>query len=224
MRSNSLVTAEYRNGRTVLSDLRSEPPVSLRPTRRGVAVVGSAAGPVGGDHAGLVIDVGAGASLRMEPIAATMLFPGRCGEQSRQDITIKVGESGHLQWCGQPMLSIIGSRHVQRVRIELAATATLDYFDWIVLGRSHESGGYLDTELRVVRGDSVVVQQHQVYDTSQAGWATSAGLGGFDEVTQHLRVGPMAGPTTVRSSGPKVEMSTPVMDDVELNVSLSRRG
>lgn len=223
MKSNSLVTAQHRNGRTILSDLRSDPPISLRPTRRGVAIVGSAAGPVGGDDVTLVIDVGVKASLCMEPIAATMLFPGRCGEQSTQDITIKVGESGHLQWCGQPMLSIVGSRHVQRVHIDLAATATLDYLDWIVMGRSRESGGHLDTELRVVRDGSVILHQRQVYDASDAGWATSAGLGGFDEVKQHLRVGPVAGPTDVVSSPLKLDLSTPVMDDVELKVSLSRR-
>ncbi len=223
MKSHSLVVARHRDGQTILSDLRSEPPISLRPTRRGVAVVGSAAGPVGGDDAALVIEVGAHASLCMEPIAATMLFPGRCGEGSRQNIRIQVGESGHLQWCGQPMLSVIGSRHVQRVQIDLAATATLDYLDWIVMGRSSEAGGRLDTELRVVREDSVILHQRQVYDAFEPGWATSAGLGRYDEVKQHLRVGPVARSTKVVSSPLQVEMVTPVLDDVELKVTLSRR-
>lgn len=223
MKSTARVAAEYRDGRTVLTNLRSDPPISLRPTKRGVAIVGSAAGPVGGDDVGLEIDVGVEASLRIEPVAASLLFPGLRGEQSTQDITIRVHSSGHLEWQGQPMVSIVGSRHVQRVHIELAASATLDFLDWIVMGRTREPGGHLDTELRVVRGGRVLLHQRQVYDPELAGSTTSAGLGGFDEVKQHLRVGPSAAAVPVDKNPTKFDLSAPLASDAHLHVSVSKR-
>lgn len=222
MKSASLVVAEERNGRTILADLRSEPPLSLRPTRCGVAMVGSAAGPVGGDEVSLRVDVGSGASLHMEAIAATMVFPGRGGSASHQSISIRVEEGGHLRWCGQPLLSVVRSTHTQNVTIELAPTATLDWVDSVVLGRSGEPPGVLDTMFRVVRAGSVVLHQRQLYDPESPSWSTTAGLGGFHEVRQRVLIGPAAQPASVDSAPGHIEMTTPISHDISLNVGVSK--
>lgn len=222
MKSTSLVRAAWQGGRTVIEDLRSEPPVTLRPTRTGIALVGSAAGPVGGDESSLTVEVGSGASLTVEAVAATMLFPGRDGGVSRQIITIRVGESGHLDWIAQPLLSVVGSNHVQRVKIELASTATLNFHDWIVLGRSEESGGYLEAQIRVERGGRPLLHQHQVFDPESPGFATTASTGGFRHFQQHLTVGPVATETKTVTSPDEVEMRVPLADDVELATALTR--
>ena len=223
MRSSSIVHAAWRGGRTIIEELRSEPPVTLRPTRTGIALVGSAAGPVGGDESELVVDVGAGASLAIEAVAATMVFPGSAGLQSRQDINIRVGDAGHLDWIAQPLLSIVGSDHVQMVQIDLAPTATINFHEWIALGRTAEPGGYLQTELRVVRGGSAVFHQQQVFEPDAPEFATTAGIGGFSQFEQRLAVGPIAGDPKSLVSEDSVEMSVPLTPDVELKTFCRRR-
>ncbi len=221
MRSSSFVRAAWRGGRTVIDELRSEPPVTIRPTRTGIALVGSAAGPVGGDASELVVEVGDNASLAVEAIAATMVFPGATGLRSQQDIVICVGESAHLDWIAQPLLSVVGSKHLQRVRIELAATATMNFHEWIMLGRTSEPGGFLQTELRVERAGTIVLQQEQVYDPTAPEFATSAAAGGFRCFQQQLAVGPPAGPAKVVTSTEALEMRMPLASDIELATSVS---
>lgn len=223
MKAQSTIATVWQGGRTVLQDIRSEPPLTVRPTRAGVALVGSAAAPVGGDELFLGVDVGDGCSLFVEQVAATMVFPGPAGDQSHQDITISVGESAHLHWSGQPLISVVGSRHVQRVTINLAPTATLDYVEALTLGRSNERPGYLDTELRVVRSGVPLLHQRQIFGAEHDSGLTSAAIGAFDQVQHHLVVGPHAGPAKSVVSAMAMEMRTPVADDTELRVSISKR-
>lgn len=224
MKSSASVVAENRAGRTILADMRSEPPVSLRPTRRGVALVGSAAGPVGGDEISMTVDVGADASLYLEAIAATMVFPSPTKASSHQDLLIRVADGGHLEWQGQPILPISGSLHVQRVRIELAATATLEFVDSVALGRTGQESGRLDAEIRVVRGGHAVLHQRQIYDPADPGWNTTANLGGFRHVRQHLVIGPAARAPEVVTNESGLSMRAAVQPDVELSVIVSHDG
>lgn len=224
MKSSASIVAENRDGQTILADMRSEPPVSLRPTRRGVALVGSAAGPVGGDEISMTVEVGTDASLYLEAIAATMVFPSPTKASSLQDLRISVDEGGHLEWQGQPILPILGSVHVQRVTIELAATATLEFVDSVALGRSGQEPGLLDAEIRVVRGGQAVLHQRQIYDSTDPGWGTTASLGGFRHVRQHLVIGPAARVPEVVTSKSRMFMRTAVQPDVELTVIVSHDG
>jgi len=151
-----------------------------------------------------------------------MLFPGPDGQRSHQDITIEVGERGHLDWLAQPLLSVAGSNHVQRVTIKLAAFATMNFHEWVVLGRTGESGGYLETELRVEREGRALMHQHQIFDPEAPEFMTSAGTGGFRQFQQHLSVGPMANEAKTLTSPTAVEMVVALADDVELNTALTR--
>lgn len=223
MRSVSRVAAEVRSGGTILTELRSEPPLTIRPTRDGIALVGSAAAPVGGDESTLELDVGDGAELFVEAVAATIVYPGRDQRPSRQSISIRVGERGHLNWSSQPVISVRRSHHIQRVTIDLASTATLHFDDWLALGRSGEPSGVVDTELRVTRGGRPLLHQRQIIDPLDPRSQTTAGHGGFDQIRQQVVVGGDASETKAVVAQHHAEMRTPLADDAELTLSLSRR-
>ncbi len=75
MRAAARVEVARRDGRDVLVDVRSEPPLALRRVGDRVLLVGSAAAPVGGDELALDVVVGPGARLSLGSVAATMAWP-----------------------------------------------------------------------------------------------------------------------------------------------------
>lgn len=230
MKATALVVAELRNGRTVLTDLRSEAPIALREAGRRegsssggtqrLSMLGSAAGPVGGDELVMAVRVGAGASLSIEAIAATMVFPATSGAVSRQHIDIAVGPEGHLRWAGQPLLVIAGGHHEQTIRIELGDGARLDFLDEVALGRTNEPPGRLDAHLRVERNGLPLLDQRQRYDPSDPAWLTTAGVGSFRHVRHHLTVGRPADPLDVSVGPARAAARFPLDDDAELTLSL----
>lgn len=224
MRSTSHVEAVRSNGRTILADLRSEPPVALRPTSQGLAIVGSAAAPVGGDDLALTVEIGAGATLLIAGVAAAMVWPGVGSAPSSQTLAIRVAAGGNLRWIGQPLVPVRGCHHVQRTTIELATDATLDFSEQLELGRSNEPPGVLDTRLRIERDGAPLLDHHQVYDPNSAGWRTSAGLGGLRSVQHRLVVGPPAAPSTTAVTETRRGAQIPLADDVQLTIELRTRG
>jgi urease accessory protein len=128
------------------------------------ALVSSQAGPLGGDHDRVRLRVGAGATLVMEPIAATLALPGR----SRLELEATVDAGGRLVLDEPPLIVAEGAQVVRRGRLELAAGAVAAVRDIVVLGRSGERPGRLDSSL----------------------WAT---LDGRPLLHDALRVGPDAG-------------------------------
>jgi urease accessory protein len=213
-----------RNSRTVIDDLRSEPPVSLRETAAGLAVVGSAAGPVGGDDLMMSVDVGVGATLRVEGVAASMVWPGPTGMPSRQGLHLRVDRGGHLEWIGQPVLVVQQAHHIQETIIELGPEATLEFHDEVALGRSGELPGRLDARLRVVRDGVVLIDQHQIHDPNDPGWSTSAGAGGLRHILHHLVIGQESEPVATTVSPDRACARFPVGADAELSISLGADG
>lgn len=220
MKASALVVAELRNGRTVLTDLRSEPPIALRETARGLSMLGSAAGPVGGDELAMAVRIGAGASLCIETVAATMVFPSPTGAVSTQRLDIQIEAGGHLRWAGQPLLVIEGGRHEQTTTIALEQGAQLDFLDEVALGRTSEPPGRLDARLRVVRNGEPLIDQRQVYDPGDPAWNTTAGLGGFRHVRHHLVVGRRTRDPVVTVEPDVAAARFALADDVELTITL----
>lgn len=225
MKASALVVAELRNGRTVLTDLRSEAPMALRETGQAgamprVSMLGSAAGPVGGDELTMSVRVGAGASLCLEAIAATMVFPAMSGVVSKQLLDIEIEAGGYLRWAGQPLLVIEGGNHEQAIYIRLGEGAQLDFLDEVAMGRTGEHPGRLDAHLRVEREGVPLVDQRQVYDPTSPAWMTTAGVGAFRHVRHRLVVGRPAEPIAVALDGSVAAARFPLADDVELAITL----
>src|SRR5262245_215860 len=85
-------------GRTVLTELRSRPPLTLRAGLDGVQLVGSSAGPLQGDRLHLDVALADGADLRMGSVAAMLVQPGVVDQPSRLAIDVTVGAGASLTW------------------------------------------------------------------------------------------------------------------------------
>jgi urease accessory protein len=107
-----------------------------------VALVPVQAGPLDGDHDEIRLHVGAGCTLVLVPIAATLALPGT----SRLDLHATV--EGALVLDEPPLIVAEGAHVTRRTRIELAAGAVATVTDIVVLGRAGEGPGRLDSVLR----------------------------------------------------------------------------
>jgi urease accessory protein len=107
-----------------------------------VALVPVQAGPLNGDHDRIRLHVGAGCTLVLVPIAATLALPGI----SRLDLHATV--EGALRLDEPPLIVAEGADVTRRTRIELARNAVATVKDIVVLGRAGEGPGRLDSELR----------------------------------------------------------------------------
>jgi urease accessory protein len=111
------------------------------------AFVPTQAGPLAGDHDAARIVVGPGATLVVEPVAATLALPGRALTTSQLDVTVAAG--GRLVLDEGPLIVAAGATVQRRCTIELAAGAVAALRETLVLGRDGEPPGALDSSLRV---------------------------------------------------------------------------
>jgi urease accessory protein len=123
----------------------------LRKTAGALHIVGSAAGPVGGDRTDLDVEVTAGATLVVRTVAAQLVFPGARGEPSHAATTAVVGPGATLRWLPEPVVAVRGADHRSDTRIAMAGDAVLVWRDIAVLGRHDEASGSLRQRLRVDR-------------------------------------------------------------------------
>jgi urease accessory protein len=129
--------------------LRSDPPLTLRRTADGLHIVGSAAGPVGGDQIDLDVELAAGASLSVRSVAAQLVFPGPRRQPSRATTRVALGADAVLRWLPEPVVAVRGADHRAVTRITMADRASVLWRDIAVLGRHDEESGSLRQRLRV---------------------------------------------------------------------------
>ena len=125
-------------------------PRTLRTSADGarIALVGTTALLLAGDHVRIGIDVGPGCHLEMVDTAGTVAYDGRGGTSSwTVDITVADGAS--LIWKAEPFVVADGADVVRTTRVGLAATGTALLRETLVLGRSGERGGALWSSTRV---------------------------------------------------------------------------
>ena len=161
----AIATAAAPHGRTTLSTLRSDPPLTLRRTGPGrVHLISTAAGPLGGDDLALDIDVAAGTTLEVRSVAATVVLPGE-GGPSRMVVTARVGPGAVLRFTPEPTVLAAGCDHRIEVRLSLAATASVLWREEVVLGRHGETPGRCRTRFDAeVDGAPLLRQQLAVGD------------------------------------------------------------
>src|SRR4051812_23277812 len=152
MRARARLAAEFRDGRTVLSELRSAAPLTLLPQRsllrRGTAaavvhLVSSATAPLGGDDLALEVRVGPGAHLQLRGIAATLALPGHSGERSHASITFDIDVNATVEFLPEPTVVTSRASHSSRFTAQLADSARLRQREVLVLGRIGEQAGSL---------------------------------------------------------------------------------
>lgn len=118
-------------------------------------VLPTQAGPLSGDHDRVRIVVGAGATLVVRPVTATLALPGAA--RTRLELDIEVGAGGRLV-LEDPALIVAAGADVERTTtVALAVGAVVALRDTIVLGRAGEPGGRVISTLRVGDGEGVVL-------------------------------------------------------------------
>lgn len=120
-------------------------------------MIGTAAGPVGGDHLTLDVQVSTRSTLSLRSVAASMVFPGPSKLSSRTEVNIDVAHDGSLSWLPEPTVLVRGCDHVADTTIALASTTSLVWREELVLGRWGETSGSVQQHLRVTRAGRVMV-------------------------------------------------------------------
>ena len=119
------------------------------------ALLATQAGPLAGDRDSVRIIVGAGATLVVEPVAATLALPGPSTTLLRLDVRVEHG--GRLVLDEGPLIVAMGARVQRRCVIELQEGAVAALRETVVLGRDGEGPGALDASVRVVLAGRVLV-------------------------------------------------------------------
>ena len=189
MRASAHATIAGGDGAVWLSDVRSQPPLTLRRSGGRLLVVGSAAGPVGGDELDLHLTVAPGAHVSIGTAAATIVWPGPHGQRSTMSLTIDVGTGAHVDWHPCPTVSVAGSDHVMSTLVRLEPGATCRIVEELALGRGDEPTGRLDTSVRIERDRSPIVHHRERFGEGLPGWGSTTSIGGARYVHQEFRVG-----------------------------------
>jgi urease accessory protein len=135
-----LTVRQGRRGLTVPTQMFGGPPYRLTRIGRAdavplhIAMTGSCAGPLGGDHYTVDIDVGTGAAVEFSSTTAAIALPSSDQQPSRIDTTIRVDTGGRLHWSPEPTIYGGGSRHHTTTTIHLSNDACLIYRETQALG------------------------------------------------------------------------------------------
>jgi urease accessory protein len=135
-----------------------------------VHLTAGGAGPVGGDHLCLEVNVGPGSALILSEVSPTLLLPGPHGEESRTEIDIHVGAGATLAWLPQLVIAAQGCRHRTDVRIVLEQGARLLLHEETLFGRHGEQPGDLRQRLRVTLDGRALLDQELAIGPSAPTW------------------------------------------------------
>jgi urease accessory protein len=189
LRAQAELVASVVHGVTRCTTMRSSPPLTFRATPEAVYLVGSAAGPLGGDALHTSVQVDAGARLVVRSAAATMAMPGVTDVPSTSLLEITVAAGGALWWLPEPLLLVQGCDHRVDVRVRLDEGATLVLRDVVVRGRFREPSGSLHQRLRVDVGTRPLARTELHLGPRWPGADGPAGAGDALAVAQTLLVG-----------------------------------
>jgi urease accessory protein len=143
VRSRVEIVADVADdGTTALARLHADGALAVRRTGPAtVHLVGTAAGPLGGDVVEVEVAVRTGALLTVEGVAATIALPGPGHVPATWTLTADVGAGARLVCAPQPLVVCAGARLRTRTAVTLAGDASLDLVEQVVLGRFAEPGG-----------------------------------------------------------------------------------
>lgn len=162
----------------------------------------AAAHPVGGDDLTVRIEVGAGACVRVRSVAAMLVWPGSAGERSRLRFDVELDAGARLDVAPEPTVPVRGCDHRSEAVARLAPDAALRWRDDVVLGRSGEDPGRLESMLRIERGGSVLFATGTRVGGDVVGWAGPAVTAGHRRLVTDTWVGDWDGAS--RSDEPVV--------------------
>jgi urease accessory protein len=157
-------------GRTVLPVLRASGALAARQTGPStVHLVGTAAGPLGGDTVAISVAVEAGARLAIRSAAASVVLPSPAGAPSGATVTLDV--AGALDLALEPTVVTARAVHTAVTLARLTGDAALRLTERVVLGRAGEGPGRWTGTVRVERDGRPLLHTTQELGPGGAGWA-----------------------------------------------------
>lgn len=192
MKAHARVVAERQRGRSRCTTLRSSPPITFRATPEGLHLVGTTAGPVGGDDLALEVTVAAGASLTIRSAAAQLVLPAPTPRPSNLRVAVEVGPGASLRWLPEPMLLVRGADHRLTTVVAMEAGADLVWRDEVVLGRDGEPSGSLIQRIRIERDGLALLCTEVALGPAWPTSAGPAGIGGARMLASTVLVGEAA--------------------------------
>lgn len=172
MRSRVIVVARAgRDGSTELATLEAHGAFAVRRTGPDqVHVVGTAAGPLGGDEIDVLVDVGPGARLELLGVAATIALPAREPGASHIRLDVAVGPGASAVVALPPL--VVTSRATVLATTQAQVDGALDLTERIQLGRHDEAGGTWTGRLSAeVDGQPAIRQTQRSAALLAAGWS-----------------------------------------------------
>ncbi len=98
-------------------------------------IVNPTAGFFDGDQVDTLITVKPGASLVLSTPAAARVYQTRSGKPAANHQQFRVEENAALEWIPEPFIPHAGASYVQTTKIDLHASASLLFFEWLAPGR-----------------------------------------------------------------------------------------
>lgn len=160
MQSRIEILAEYRSGpagrvgagRTVVRSIRAGQHLAGRETGPGVVhLVGTAAGPLGGDDVTVVVRLGPGARLAVRSAGATIVQPGGQVLDSTLRMLLTIEDGAQLDFGCEPTVICHRAEHEAEAVLELAGSGQVRLLETVLLGRSNEPGGRWVGRTRLTR-------------------------------------------------------------------------
>lgn len=198
-----------------LVSLKSTPPVAVRSTAGGVYLVGSAAGPLGGDEVSIRIDLTDGARLTVRSSAASVVLRGSGPSLTR--VCASVGAGCALRWAPEPTVLTQGCEHRIVSEVSVAAGAELEWWEEIVLGRHGERSGSATARLEIDYAGEPLLRHELAVGPNHPESATPAVAGSARAIGSVILAGERvagrgvptaAGPATVLAlDGPAVQVT-----------------
>ena len=201
MQSRTEIVAEYRSGpgavpgrsRTVVRSIRAGQHFAARETGPGVVhLVGTAAGPLGGDDVTIVVRLGPGARLAIRSSGATIVQPGGQVVDSSLRLLVSIADGAELDFGCEPTVICHRAEHAAEAVLDLAGSGQIRLIEQVLLGRSNEPGGTWLGRTRLTR-DGMPELRHTLSSELIAGDGTRV-------IATLLRSGIQALPATCGSA------------------------
>ena len=124
-----------------------------------VHLVGTAAGPMGGDVVEVRLVVGPGARLEVAAVAATVVLPSRAEARAELRLEADVAPGGLLV-CAMPPVVVTGRAGLAATtRVRRVGDGQVRLVEHVRLGRHGEPGGWWQGRLDVTRDGVAVLRQ-----------------------------------------------------------------
>ena len=166
-----MVARRAPDGTTTLPVLRAEGALAVRRTGPGaVHLVGTAAGPLGGDEVEVVLRVEAGARLLVRQVAASLVLPGHREVASQAHVVAEVAAGGLLDLAWEPAIVTALARHATRTSVVLDGDAAVRLLEQVQLGRWGEAEGHWQGRIDVERDGRAVLRHALALGPGSPAW------------------------------------------------------